>query len=220
MSSTYAALVEAHGLSASHRLVLDAVADSSRVLDVGAATGYLARELRRRGCAVTCVEVDPGAAAVAEADGLETIRGDITDPATRSVLPRGVDAVLFADVLEHLYDPLATLRFAHELLAPGGRVVASIPNVAVWHARRELLAGRFPYSDHGIFDRTHLRFFTRATARELAERAGFAVASERFAPASLPFEARAGGLARLRERAARARPELFALQFVLVLEPR
>jgi hypothetical protein len=94
-----------------------------------------------------------------------------------------------------------------------------VPNIAHWTGRRALVGGRFPYTEHGLFDRTHLRFFTRASARALVEHAGLRVVAERFAPAPVPLQARIPALARFEPAAARARPELFALQFVLVAEP-
>lgn len=232
MSAPYAALVYAHGLSDSHRLVLDRVPPGAAVLDVGCATGYLAAELSARGCRVVGVERDPDAAAAARAHCDEVVVGDLEDPTVRERLPGERDVVVAADVLEHLRDPWDALRFLAGLLAPGGRIVASVPNVGVWHARRDVARGRFPYAEHGVFDRTHLRFFTRAGARELASAAGLRVVDEAHAPATLPGEAflrrRLGGVqedpprwvVRLRERAASRRPELFALQLVLTLEPR
>jgi SAM-dependent methyltransferase len=232
MTSPYGELVSRHGLSSAHALMLAAVPDGARVLDVGCATGYLAERLIARGCEVVGVEADPAAADLARGRGIEVVVGDVEDPAVRSALPGERDRVLFGDVLEHLRDPRATLVDARSLLSSGGRVVASLPNVAVWHARRELACGRFPHEDHGIFDRTHLRFFTRATAHELVRSAGYAVEREAFAPAYLPGEPLVrrllGGreerplpaVARLRARAAARRPELFALQIVLTLRPR
>jgi methionine biosynthesis protein MetW len=232
MSGPYAGLVAAHGLSHAHRLALAAVPDGSRVLDVGCSTGYLAAELTARGCRVVGVEGDPQAAAQAREHCDLVIVGDVEDPVVRDELPRDMDVVLLADVLEHLRDPweaLAALRYS---LNSGGRAVASVPNIGHWTARRALARGRFPYADHGLFDRTHLRFFTRASARELAQRAGFAVEREQAATASLPLEPylrrRLGGsehdppatLAAARRRLAALRPELFAFQFVLTLRPR
>jgi hypothetical protein len=94
----------------------------------------------------------------------------------------------------------------------------SVPNIGHWTARRELLRGRFPYADFGLFDRTHLRFFTRDSARELAHRAGFAVLREHPASAPLPLESRVPALARVRDPCVRRYPALLALQFVLVLQ--
>jgi len=222
----YAALVARHGLSESHRLVLDEVPPGARVLDVGCATGYLAAELTRKGCTVDGVEFDPVAAEQARRPGRcrEVVVGDLEAPQTREAVeamlgatPPGV--VVCADVLEHLRDPWSTLAWLHALLPASGRAVISVPNIAHWTARRALLRGRFDYADFGIFDRTHLRFFTRASAAELARRAGFAVLRERPAGAPLPLESRVPALGRVRDRCVRRCPEAFALQFVLVLSP-
>jgi 2-polyprenyl-3-methyl-5-hydroxy-6-metoxy-1,4-benzoquinol methylase len=224
----YAALVEQHGLSESHRLVLAEVPDGARVLDVGCATGYLAAELTRRGCTVDGVEFDPAAAEQARRPGRcrEVVAGDVESPLTREAVEamagrgdRGPDYVLCADVLEHLRDPWSALAWMRTLLAPGGRAVISVPNIAHWTARRALLRGRFDYAEFGLFDRTHLRFFTRASATELAHRAGFAVLAERPAGAPLPLESRVPALAAVRDRCVRRCPEALALQFVLALAP-
>jgi methionine biosynthesis protein MetW len=209
--------VAEHGLSPAHRLLLDAVPDRARVLDVGCATGYLAAELGRRGCRVVGVEADAAAAEQARAHCELVVVGDVEDAGCRDELAAlaPFDAVLCGDVLEHLRDPWATLR---SLGALGGRVVLSVPNVGHWTARRALLRGRFPYAEHGLFDRTHLRFFTRAGARELAEGAGLRIVDERFASAPVPLQSRLPALARLEPVALRARPELFALQVILVCE--
>ena len=195
--------------------------DGARVLDVGCATGYLAAELTRRGCRVTGVEADPLAAERARAHCEAVVVGDVEDDACRGGLtalaaPAPFDVVLCGDVLEHLRDPWSALAAVAALAAPGGTVVLSVPNVAHWTGRRALARGRFPYAEHGLFDRTHLRFFTRASARDLAERAGLRVMRERFAHAPIPMQARLPALRTLERAAVRVRPELFALQVVLV----
>jgi 2-polyprenyl-3-methyl-5-hydroxy-6-metoxy-1,4-benzoquinol methylase len=219
VSSPYGALVAQHGLSAAHRLLLDAVPAGGRVLDVGCATGYLAAELARRGCAVTGIETDEAAAEVARESCERVVSGDVEDRACRAELAAlpPFETIVCGDVLEHLRDPWDALGFLRTLLAPGGLAVVSLPNSGHWTFRRATLRGRFPYAEHGLFDRTHLRFFTRVSARELATSAGFAVRAERFAPAPVPLQARLPVLRALEKPAARAWPELFALQIVLVL---
>jgi 2-polyprenyl-3-methyl-5-hydroxy-6-metoxy-1,4-benzoquinol methylase len=221
-SGPYAELVAAHGLSAAHRIVLEEVPDSARVLDVGCATGYLAAELARRGCTVDGIEFDPAAAQQARAHCREVVVGDLEAPATRAEVQRMLagtrpEIIICADVLEHLRDPWTVLAWLRTLLAPGGRAVISVPNIAHWTGRRALLRGRFDYTDYGLLDRTHLRFFTRASAAELARRAGFAVRAERLADAPLPLASRVPALGQVRDRCVRRYPELLALQFVLVL---
>lgn len=216
----YGALVAEHGLATSHRLIVDAVAPGARVLDVGCASGYLAAELIARGCTVVGVETDAAAAQAARAAGATVIDGDVETRACVDELRAAgpFDAVVCGDVLEHLRDPWCVLRALATLLAPGGSAVISVPNIAHWTARRAVLGGRFPHAEHGLFDATHLRFFTRATARDLVARAGLRVLAERCAPAPLPLQARLPALARLEAAATRLWPELFALQFVLVAQ--
>jgi methionine biosynthesis protein MetW len=214
-SLPYTQLVADLGLSDGHRMMVDAVPPGARVLDVGCAGGYLSQLLTAAGCTVIGVEPDAAAAAAARAHCVSVTVGDFEDLAVQTALPGPFDAVIFGDVLEHMRDPGAVLATAGELLAPGARVVASIPNIAHWSARIQLLLGRFPYAESGLFDATHLRFFTRGSARRLAEGAGYVVESEQFTRGSLPLLP-----ARVESAVARLRPELFALQFVLTLRPR
>jgi methionine biosynthesis protein MetW len=209
---SYGALVEANGLSAAHRHVLDLVPRGSRVLDVGCAEGYLAAELAQRGCSVVGIEPDERAAAIARERGINVLEFDVEEVALDA---SAFDVVLFVDVLEHLRAPEPVLRQALQ----AGTAIVSVPNIAHWTARREFLNGRFPRADHGLFDRTHLRWFTRSSAHELASDAGFRVVEERFSDAPLPLESHVGALAKLRPAAVKARPELFALQVVLSLAP-
>lgn len=224
MSATapYDALVAAHGLSPAHRLMVDAVDPGSRVLDVGCSTGYLAAVLAQTGCRVVGIEYDEHAAQRARArDALEAVlvgSVDDDDVLARAAEHGPYDAIVCGDVLEHLPHPESTLRALASQLAEGGRAIVSVPNVAHWTGRRALVRGRFPREEHGLFDATHLRWFTRADARALLREAGLGIVGERFAPAPLPLQAHFPSLGRLERLAARARPELFALQIVLVGE--
>jgi methionine biosynthesis protein MetW len=203
--------VAASGLSEAHRLVIDAVPHGSRVLDAGCAGGYVAERLRdEKGCVVSGLDCDAAAVAAARHRGIEASQVDIN---VSGIPAEGFDVVVLADVLEHLIDPLSALRSAR----PARIVIVSLPNIAHWSARRELVLGRWPQADHGLFDRTHLHFFTRATAHQLARDAGFTVLVERRTSAALPFEHRLNLPARWRRAAAERWPTLFALQYVLTL---
>jgi trans-aconitate methyltransferase len=83
------------------------------------------------------------------------------------------DCLIGADVFEHLVDPWDALSHATTFLAPGSTVVISLPNVLHWRSiLRVVRRGRWPRDDEGIFDRTHLRWFTAADAVDLVEGAG------------------------------------------------
>ncbi len=95
------------------------------------------------------------------------------------------DVILFSDMLEHLTDPLEVLMRHYQLLAPGGQILISLPNVAIWNVRFALLLGQFNYGDTGTLDRTHMRFFTRSSFRRFQSEAGLAVSRKRITPGIL-----------------------------------
>lgn len=144
-----------------------------RVLDIGCATGRLGGRLLEMGAAeVVGVEMD--AASAQEAAGRLTVvvTGDVE--ALELPYPDGYfDHILYADVLEHLRDPWSVTRKHRRLLAPGGTAVASVPNVRQWRVLRDLLLGRWRYTDSGLMDIGHLRFMTRREIRQLFEQAGY-----------------------------------------------
>lgn len=158
----------------SHRFMVELVGSNKSVLDVGCATGYLAKTLNAFGNVVTGVEYDPEAAAVAAEHLKRVVVADLDSvDLTESLGGETFDVVIFGDVLEHLRDPLPPLRQARRMLNPGGYIIISIPNVSHGDVRMSLLLGRFRYSNVGLLDNTHLRFFTRETLQELLDDAGF-----------------------------------------------
>lgn len=163
------------------------VPEGSRVLDLGCSVGQLARHLVDRGCTVVGVELDAAAAAQAEAwcEQVHAADLDLTDVGAMLAAER-FDVVVAADVIEHLRDPASLLRSVRPLLGDTGVLVATVPNIAHGSARLALLTGRFEYADLGIMDRTHLRFFTRATLTELLRITGYELVS--IDPLELPVE--------------------------------
>ena len=202
-----------------HQLLIDAVLRNTRpgdrVFEGGVSTGYIARELVDAGLVVDGAELDPVAAEEARQVCRTVVVGDLQQ-LDLSSLPH-YDVVLFGDTLEHLPDPGAVLARLRPRLKPGGVLIVSIPNVANWAIRLSLLAGRFRYTDRGILDRTHLRFFTRRTLIELLEGAGFRVEA---LEASVPVPGvRAEWLCRLAHRVGNWRPSLFAYTFIATARP-
>src|SRR5258708_34767405 len=111
------------------------------------------------------IEPDSCRAAAARARGLEVHEQLFTAAILQELKP--FDVIVFADVLEHVADSSSFLQLAHRALLPAGRVIASVPNVAHWSVRVDLLRGRFDYQPTGIRDATHLRWFTAETVRLL-----------------------------------------------------
>jgi 2-polyprenyl-3-methyl-5-hydroxy-6-metoxy-1,4-benzoquinol methylase len=159
-----------------HTLQILLTGENKKVLEVGPAAGYITEALRERGCLVTCVEFDPEAAKVAAEFAERMIVGDIEKLDFADAFgDEKFDVVMFGDVLEHLVNPEAVLRKVHGLLAPGGYIVSSIPNVSHGSLRLALLDGKFNYTEIGLLDRTHLRFFTNESIAEMFHNTGFVV---------------------------------------------
>ena len=212
--------------------------EPGRVLDLGCADGRLAAELRAAGHYVVGVDI-------AASDGVK----DRVDEFVQADLDLGIppevtgefDAVIAADVLEHVRRPEILLDELHGMLTPSGVVVASVPNFAHWYPRLRVAAGRFDYDSRGILDRTHVRFFTRRSFERLLDDRGWTVT--RRGHTGLPLEvAERGGatdrrdddgdgprppgggslprlIGRADEMAVRARPTLFAYQLLYQLAP-
>ena len=193
----------------SHRLIPQLVRRLSppgRVLDVGCDDGFAGRDLLKDGFQVWGID---------------------RNPVTLKKAARYYQQTILADILDHLTNPAAVFAHFTELLAPNGLVIVSVPNVAHWYVRLSLLCGRFEYTDRGILDRTHVRFFTLGSARRFLQDAGFTIETIETTPTPLPlvWERTAPGrplffLHTLGFRLARLWKTLFGYQLIFAVRKR
>ncbi|MGH3350271.1 MAG: class I SAM-dependent methyltransferase [Nocardioides sp.] len=226
--SHYAVEIDLDQPNTSHVQVLDLAAPKSsaggkQVLDVGCWTGEVGRILTERGCTVTGIEIDPEAATLAEKVLERVVVADLdAKPLTEIVEPGSFDVVIFADVLEHLVDPRAALEQARELLAPGGRVVISIPNVTHGSVRLALLQGRWQTTDTGLLDRTHIKFYSRDGLIALFAEAGYVIEDLRGTtadPLNVEVAVDVAGLPEATVEWVRRQPDALVYQFQLAARP-
>jgi SAM-dependent methyltransferase len=183
---------------------------------------------------VVGVERDPVAAEQARSVCDRVVVGDVESPGVQAQIAKTFDIAVLGDVLEHLRSPGALLvHIRASWLKPDGCVVLSVPNSGHWVFRREILRGRFPYRRYGLFDQSHLRFFTRGSLHELIEEAGYVVEASAITVNhnchdDLTFAWLAPlychpvwrvRLTRLESRLAMIWPTMFAYQFVLRIRP-
>jgi methionine biosynthesis protein MetW len=208
--------------NSSHAKVCELVPAGARVLDVGCGSGELAAWLSARGAQVWGVDINSEALAAAKPHCVQTRVADLEHVDIDELFPElQFDAVVFADVLEHVREPWRLLESSRSVLAAGGRVVASIPNFSHAAVRLAVLDGAMPYRTLGILDDTHLRFFTLASIASLFAESGFRV--EAVERTIAPFGAVSDLVPDVRvlrappeiEQRVRSHPEAETLQFVV-----
>jgi len=194
-----------------------------RILEVGTSTGYLGMMLRKQGHYVAGID---GCREWAEKAREHYDVFHVADIEEFEFPYRGdFDYILFADVLEHLRDPTAVLKHSLPSLKKSGKVIVSVPNIANLAIRLTLLLGRFDYTDRGILDRTHLRFFTLRSLKKMMLEASCDIIE--VVPTPLPVQivfpiTEKGFFAPLHEACyalVRLRKTMFAYQFVVKARP-
>lgn len=200
--------------------LLRAFPAGTRVLDVGTASGTIGKICQDQGFLLRGVE--PVAAWAEESRPFyeEICAQDLEH--TSDAFLTAHQVVICADVLEHMPDPEAQLRRLVRLQQPGAVFLISVPNIANLWVRLNLLFGKFDYTDRGILDRTHLRFFTRRTITDMLAAAGLEVRKVQATPIPLnlvsPFFADTALGRRIHAALAaltRALPALLGYQFVI-----
>lgn len=212
----------------SHRILIDLIRRYARrggtLLDLGAAAGELGAAVRDHFSRTLGFEYQ------VDCIGDLGRRFDcavVTDLEQVKRLPENLDAVVCADVIEHLRDPPAALGLIRSALREDGHAFISVPNVANITVRASLLFGMFNYQERGILDQTHLRFYTKRTFRRELEQAGFEIAALR--GSSIPVRLVIGSftpepilrvIEKLLTTITPLWPSLFAYQIVAVARPR
>lgn len=146
-----------------------------RILEIGCAEGLTGSELKKSGRAseVVGIEYVSDIAEIAKNNLDHVLCGDIEMISfdTNLLKSQSFDYILCGDVLEHLKDPWSQVDRLEGLLKPGGRIIASLPNVRYWKVSMGLLfTGRWQYVEQGILDKTHLRFFVKDSVISLMSR--------------------------------------------------
>lgn len=198
-----------------NRDVLAEVPPRSRVLDIGCGGGSMGGWLREhQGCEVIGVTHSEVEATQARRVMSHVVVADLNH--FEPVRLGAFDCVVCSHVLEHLIDPVRLLGALRSCLVPGGAVVVALPNALFWRQRLAFLRGRFRYTEGGLMDRTHVRFFDWETSARLVNEAGYRV-EKRLACGSLPGSRHLGRrlASWINRLALRAFPGLFGFQFVL-----
>ena len=196
--------------------------EPARILDLGCSSGLLSERARGLGHELTGVDLLQFAEVEDRVDHF--IQANLDQGLPQAAAQEGpYDIVLAADVLEHVREPEKLLEQIHDVLAPPGILIASVPNFGHWYARGRTAFGLFDYDQRGVLDQGHVRFFTRRGLLRRLRNAGFTVT--RMEATGLPLDVLAPGegsikrVVRALDRfAVTVRPTMFGYQFVCQCE--
>ncbi|MBP2630533.1 MAG: methyltransferase protein [Firmicutes bacterium] len=153
--------------------LMDINKTNMKVLEVGCACGTTLLKIKHlnKTAEIYGIELCPEPAAIAKQ--FATVTAENIENVDLAYEEGFFDYIIFADVLEHLYDPLTVLQKIQKYLKADGYIVASVPNVMHYSVVKSLLAGSWTYEDAGILDRTHIRFFTLKEIDKMFRASGF-----------------------------------------------
>lgn len=162
--------------------VVRMIGKNQRVLEVGSGPGSITKQLKGAGdCRITALEIDPVAIELVKPFCEAVHSADLNAADWDRVLDgQKFEVVLAADVLEHVYNPLAVLKKMASLVSDGGRVVLSLPHVGHSAVAACLLLEDFDYRDWGLLDKTHIRFFGLKNIQALVFDAGLTITRAEF----------------------------------------
>lgn len=148
--------------------------NTKRLLDIGCGAGFLGRTVKQEiSCEVVGVTYSEQEAKLAYSFLDQVLVHDLNNFNVQAL--GKFDCIVCSHILEHLYEPQLLLTQLRYSLAPNGVLIIALPNVLHWKQRWELLRGHFRYTDGGLMDKTHFRFFDWKTAQELIEQSGYQI---------------------------------------------
>ncbi len=208
------------GYTSSHSLAIRRIAPHSNVLDLGCHQGYVANELRKKGCHVVGVDAIP----VTRTEYMDEFwLAELNHPESLPSLEQ-FDHILILDILQHLDNPelfLDTIRRKSKRTTP--IVIITTANIAFFIIRLQLLLAQFNYSKHGILDMTHKRLFTFHSLKKLCLGSGYKILAVKGIPAPFPKALGNNRLARflvnVNEALIRFSKTLFSFQIYIEARP-
>lgn len=160
-------------------LIMSHIENGSRVLECGCATGYMTKYMNdKKGCKVHIVEIDPECCEKASHFATDWYCGDLTETGWMSYYYQyKYHYILFADVLEHLVNPVEVLKNAVKFMEKNGKIIISIPNICHNDILIRMFYDHWNYTGLGLLDETHVHFWGVNELEAFVKEAGLKIDS-------------------------------------------
>jgi SAM-dependent methyltransferase len=195
---------------------------TKRLLDIGCGSGTLGREIKQQmSCEVVGITYSDAEADIASKHLDKVLTYDLNN--FNPIDLGKFDCIICSHILEHLYQPQQLLDRLHTNLTPDGQLIIALPNTLQWRQRWEFMKGNFKYTDGGVMDRTHFRFFDWETALNLVTDSGYTILSrsaDGYFPLPVIRKTMKPVAVQLDRLATQAMPGLFGCQFIIVAQSR
>jgi glycosyltransferase involved in cell wall biosynthesis len=172
------------GYKSSHTMAIRNTPESNSVLDIGAGTGLIARELKKKKCVVTGIDQFPQD----KNPNFDAYHVVNLDEAKLPITLEKFNVILMLDIIEHISNPVEFLDSIRKKIHPNHRpkIILTTPNIAFFIIRIQLFLGNFNYGKKGILDLTHKRLFTYKSIRRLCSQTGYVIKKTKGIPAPFP----------------------------------
>jgi 2-polyprenyl-3-methyl-5-hydroxy-6-metoxy-1,4-benzoquinol methylase len=170
--------------------------------------------MKENNCSVVGIEKDKEAAEIAKEYCQDLIIGDVETIDLNTKYENYFDTLIFADILEHLKEPSDVLDRFKKYLKDDGCLIISLPNISNWKIRLQMLLGNFEYSEYGILDNGHIRFFNEKSTKKMINNAGYKISK---------FDLTVGDVKRfsnISHSIGMIWPNLFAFQFLIIVRKK
>ena len=157
-------------------ILLNVPKTAKRILDIGCGSGEMGKHIKKiQTCEIVGITYSQAEADIAarRLDKVFIQDLNIYDSNTVDVF----DCIICSHVLEHLYLPENLLVKLCKNLNVDGVIIIALPNILHWKQRIEFMKGNFKYTEGGLMDKTHVRFFDWKSSRRLVEQSGLKIIS-------------------------------------------
>jgi 2-polyprenyl-3-methyl-5-hydroxy-6-metoxy-1,4-benzoquinol methylase len=148
---------------------------ANRILDIGCGAGDNSRILKSQGKIVDGVTISEAEANIAKEFQKNTYIFNLENGLPSEIPTNEFDVAIAAHVLEHICYPQNVMRDIHKSLKDNGLLIIALPNIMHYKTRLKILRGNFDYTENGIMDYTHFRWYTFTSAQQMLRDNGFEV---------------------------------------------